>query len=162
MLVKCEGHLILWRKPFFPSCVCLHRRPFLWVSLIGGLRFLAGGGGAGREWPFLLTLHPLASVSNETGGTAGCLLHIVLAEEARPHASLISDYDCSMFNSSCTAISQPRGRRIIVFSKWLSANTAHRCAAGLISFGGDGEEKVLLLIVTTGTDEVHKMSNLEL
>ena len=76
------------------------------------------------------------------GRTAGRRLHIVLAEETRPHASLISDYDCGVFNSGCTAISQPRGRRIIVFSEWLSANTVHRWGFGLLSFRRNWEEKV--------------------
>lgn len=51
------------------------------------------------------------------GRAAGRRLHTVLAEEAQPHASPISDYDCSVFNSGCTAISQPTGGRIIVFSE---------------------------------------------
>lgn len=64
-------------------------------------------------------LQELISLSNKMGRPVGCRLHTVSAEEeeVRPCASLISDYDCGVFNSGRTAISQPRGRGIIVFSK---------------------------------------------
>lgn len=99
-----------------------------------------------------VSLRTLMSLSNKMGRPAGRRLHIVLAEEAQPHASLISDYDCGVFNSGCTAISQPRGRRIIVFSEWLSANTVHRWAPLIWErLRGEG---ILLLRISTGTDEV--------
>lgn len=110
-------------------------------------------------------LWKLISLSNKMGRAAGHRFHIVLAEEAGPHASLISDYDCGVFNSSCTAISQPRGGRIIVFSEWMSANTAPLCS-GPLSFSrglqGAGGEKLFCHWVSIGTGKSTKQGHCNL
>lgn len=153
-----------WLPPIWEPYICLHyvysigyfsviNQSFsvahpLWILDRGVGRKQQGGNRGGSltavtsaAFPkYLYELH-CCSVTG-MGRTAGHRLHIVLAEEARSHASLISDYDSGMFNSGCTAISQPRGRRIIVFSEWLSANTVHRCAFGLLSLSRGWREKV--------------------